>query len=147
MIRIEFTQEEIDVLDYERYHYPHPMIQKRTEALFLKSRGYKHKDICGICRICKTSLAAYLKDYRDGGIDALKQLRFKRQSGMLNFHAASLEEYFREHPPRTVAEALAVIEERSGIKRGPTQIGDFLKRIGMKVRKVGSVPGKARDED
>ncbi|MDM8569563.1 hypothetical protein QUF50_08665 [Thiotrichales bacterium HSG1] len=54
MIRIEFSQKEIDALDKERYHYPHPMVQKRMEALFLKSQGYKHKDICCICRICKT---------------------------------------------------------------------------------------------
>ena len=143
MIRIEFSQEEIDALDYERYHYPLPMIQKRAEALFLKSQGYKHQDIRCICRICKTSLATYLKDYRDGGIDALKRLEFKGQSSELNSHAASLEEHFREHPPQNIAEAQATIEELTGIKRSPTQIRAFLKRIGMKVRKVGFVPGKA----
>jgi hypothetical protein len=92
MIRIEFSPKEIDTLNKERYHYPHPMVQKRMEALFLKSQGYKHKDICRICCICKTSLAKYLKDYQSGGLKALKPLNFKGQSRELNSHATSLEE-------------------------------------------------------
>jgi len=72
------------------------MVQKRMEALFLKSQ--KHKDICRICCICKTSLAKYLKDYQSGGINAL--LNFKGQSSELSSHATSIEEYFREHPPQ-----------------------------------------------
>ena len=147
MIRIEFSQEEISALDYERYHYPHPMIQKRMEALFLKSQGYKHQDICRICRIGKTSLVTYLKAYREGGIDAQKRLDFKGRGSALNSHAASLEEHFRKHPPRSVAEAQAVIEDLTGIKRSPTQIRAFMKRLGMSVRKAGFVPGKACDED
>lgn len=58
-------------------------------------------------------------------------------------HAATLETYFKEHPPRTIAEARQVIQEQTGIERSPTQIQAFLKRIGMKCRKVGYVPGHA----
>ena len=147
MIRIEFSKEEVDALEKERYHHPLPMIQKRMEAIFLKSQKYKHKDICRICRISKTSLSKYLKTYQNGGIVALKQLNFKGQSSQLNAHKTSLEEHFKEHPPQTIAEAQATIEKLTGIKRSPTQIRAFLKRIGMKVRKVGFVPGKVSDED
>ena len=35
MIRIEFSEEEIKALDYERYHHPHPKVQKRMEVLYL----------------------------------------------------------------------------------------------------------------
>jgi hypothetical protein len=38
MIKIEFNQEEIELLSSERYHYPHPLVQRRIEALFLKSK-------------------------------------------------------------------------------------------------------------
>lgn len=58
-------------------------------------------------------------------------------------HATTLETYFKEHPPRTIAEARQVIQEQTGIERSPTQIRAFLKRIGMKCRKVGYVPGRA----
>ena len=58
-------------------------------------------------------------------------------------HAATLETYFKEHPPRTIAEARQAIQEQTGIERSPTQIQTFLKRIGMKCRKVSYVPGQA----
>jgi len=58
-----------------------------------------------------------------------------------------LAAYFKEHPPRTVAEAQSIIKEQTGIERSPTQIQAFLKRIGMKCRKVGYVPGRAANPD
>ncbi len=63
---------------------------------------------------------------------------------MLN-HRDTLEAYFREHPPHTTAQAQAIIEELTGIKRSPTQVRTFMKRIGMKCRKVGFVPGRSVD--
>ena len=51
MLKIDFTQEDIDKLHYERYYYPHPLVQKKMEVLYLKSHGKKHKDICIWCKI------------------------------------------------------------------------------------------------
>lgn len=62
-------------------------------------------------------------------------------------HAPTLETYFKEHPPRTVAEAQQAIQEQTGLQRCPTQIQAFLKRLGMKCRKVGYVPGRAANPD
>jgi transposase len=129
MIRIEFSAEDIENLDYERYHHPSPKVQRKMEALYLKSQGMSHQDIR---RICKTTLATYLKQYKEGGAEALRELHYKGRRSALNEHASSIEEYFREHLPRTTAEAQAAIEKLTGIKRSPTQIRAFMKRIGMK---------------
>ena len=51
MIEIEFSPEEIDALEYERYHYPHPQVQRKMEVLYLKSQGVAHQDIRRIGRI------------------------------------------------------------------------------------------------
>ena len=48
MLKIDFTPEEIFKLHYERYHHPHPLVQRKMEALYLKSQGMKHKDICSV---------------------------------------------------------------------------------------------------
>jgi len=45
MIQIEFTPEAIDALEYERYHYPDPKVQRKMEAIYLKSQGLAHHDI------------------------------------------------------------------------------------------------------
>jgi len=132
MIRIEFTEEAIDVLAYGRYHHPHPKVKRKMDALYLKSQGLAHCDICRLCRISKMTLTSYLKQYRDGGVERLEQLAYKGQPSALNEHRATLEEYFGKHPPRNTAEAQAVIEDITGIKRSPTQIRAFMKRMGMK---------------
>ncbi len=40
-----------------------------------------------------------------------------------------------------------MIEKLTGIKRSPTQVREFTKKIGMKTRKIGYVPGKATNPD
>jgi len=112
MIQIEFTQEELDALYLERYNHPDPKVQKRMEALYLKSLGLEHGEICLICRITEPTLVSYLRFYQEGGIEALKHFDYAGQPSELNQHGASLESYFREHPPRSVAEAQSVIKKK-----------------------------------
>jgi hypothetical protein len=73
VIQIEFTSEEVDALELERYHHPDPKVQKKMEALYLKSQQLAHQDICRLCRISEPTLVAYLKPYQEGGIDQLKK--------------------------------------------------------------------------
>lgn len=53
------------------------------------------------------------------------------------------QEYFEKHPPASIKEAMAKIEDLTSIKRSETQIRNFLKKIGLKYRKVGMLPSKA----
>ena len=46
MITIEFTEEDTQALHHERFHHPHPRVQKKMEALWLKSQELPHKEIC-----------------------------------------------------------------------------------------------------
>jgi transposase len=147
MIQIEFTPEDIDVLDYERYHHPDPKVQKRMEVLYLKGQKLEHQEICRLCRISKTTLTTYLKGYRDGGVEQLKVFNYTGPSSALDEHSTQLEVYFREHAPHTTAEALQIIKEYTGIERCPSQVQAFMKRLGMKCRKVGYVPGRAANPD
>lgn len=148
MLTLEFSQADIDALDYERYHHPHPQVQRKMEVLYLKSQGLAHQDIRRLSGITsKTTLVKYFRQYKDGGIEALKVLDYKGQPSALNKHIPSLKAYFEAHPPRNTAEAQAVIKRLSGIQRSPTQIKAFLKRIGMRTRKVGYLPGKAANPD
>ncbi|MHC4736419.1 MAG: IS630 family transposase [Planctomycetota bacterium] len=141
MITIEFTQANIEALEYERYHHPEPRVQKRMEVLYLKSQGLAHKEICRLCHISKTTLVTYLKKYRAGGIERLKVFNYQSPTSELDQHSAKVEAYFKEHPPRTTAEAQQSIKDLTGIERSPTQIRAFMKRLGMKYQKVGYVPG------
>lgn len=148
MINLKFSEADISALHYERYHHPHPQVQRKMEALYLKSQGLRHHQIRDLCQIkSRTTLATYFRQFEEGVVEALKDLHYKGQSSQLNQHMASLKAHFEAHPPRTAAAAQTEIERLTGIKRSPTQIKAFLKRMGMGFCKVGYVPGKAANEE
>ncbi len=89
----------------------------------------------------------WLKLYKDGGIELLGQLNYKGQASKLNAYTEQMIAYVTTHPPTGIPEAQHAVEEQTGLKRSPTHIRDFLRRIGMKCRKVGHVPGKTVDPE
>jgi len=147
MIKIEFTKEEVEKLLYERYNHPHLMVQRKAEALILKSHGLKHKDICRITDITGNTLRSYLCEYQKGGIEEIKKVNlYKPRSEMMN-HAETIENYFKKNPPAGIKEAMAKIKELTGINRTENRVREFLRRIGMKRRKIGMIPAKADTEE
>lgn len=147
MIKLTFTTEDIKKLEKERYNHPHPKVQKRIEALYLKSQKLAHNQICYLCKITEKTLTNWLKIYRDNGIEGLKKLAYKGSPSRLNVYSDMLKKYFEKNAPRNSAEAQLVIEKLTGIKLSLTAIRNFLKRIGLKFRKIGHVPGKALQPD
>jgi len=46
MLHIEFTPEQVETLHHERFHHPHPRVQLKMKAVYLKSQGLPHHEIC-----------------------------------------------------------------------------------------------------
>ncbi|NQE06499.1 hypothetical protein C5S32_11575 [ANME-1 cluster archaeon GoMg1] len=147
MIRIEFTEEGKQALDYERYNYPDPRVQRKMEALWLKSQELSHEDICRLTGISPNTLRSYLRAYQRRGIKALKRLKFYQPPSEMSQHRTTIKEYFREHTPASVKEAMAKIEELTGIKHSENRVRAFPKSIGMAPHKVGMIPAKADPEE
>jgi hypothetical protein len=95
MLQLTFSEEEITELDYQRYHYPHPRVQRKMEALLLKAKGLPHYQIANCVGVCENTLRDYLRQYRDEGIEGLKRLEFYQPSSELEKHRESLEAYFK----------------------------------------------------
>lgn len=146
MINPKFSEEEKEKIYYERFHYPHPRVQQKMEVIWLKSQGETHQKIAQLSGIHVNTVTKYLKEYEKGGIEKLKQVNFNKPESELIHYQETIEEEFRRNPPRSIKQASYKIEEMTGIKRSPTQIGIFLKKIGMKCRKVGVIPSKADPE-
>ena len=117
------------------------------EVLWLKSQKISHPKICPLAGISPNTLLTYLRDYQEGGIEKLKEINFYRPKSELESQRETLKKYFEKNPPATINKAVYRIEELTGIKRSPTQVRKFLKSLGMKCLKIGSLPSKAdRDE-
>jgi transposase len=143
MLTIDFTPQDIDALHFERFHHPHPRVQLKMEAVYLKSQGLAHRDICRLARISENTLRSYLRQYQEGGVERLKQTDRDGPTSELSGHRRTIEEHFRRDPPRSTAQAAADIERITGVRRGLTQVRKFLKGMGLKFRKLGMIPAKA----
>ena len=126
-IRLTFAEEDRQALSKERYEHPHALVQQRMEVLWLISQGLKYKEAARLAGVSKATMERYVALYRQGGLAALRETKWRKPTSALQPHRQSLEESFRQHPPHTVAEACARIKEETGLERRPTQVRAFLK--------------------
>lgn len=147
MIKILFTDNDKLALEYERYNYPHPRVQRKMDAVYLKSMNVASGEICRLCNISRPTLAKYLHAYKAEGIDGLKRWKYAGRENQLLPHSDSLEAHFKLHPPTTSNHAAEEIERITGIRRSPTQVREFMRSIGMRFRKMGFVPNGVENED
>jgi len=131
--QIQFTPEVIAALNYERYHHPVPLVQRRMWALWLKSNNLSHDWIAKLVGVTENTIREYFQLFLEGGVEKLKQVDFYRPESALVEHTTSLEGYFRDHPPATIKEAQSEIETLTGIKRSETQVAEFLKKNSISV--------------
>lgn len=143
MIQIAFSQVEQDELFEEFRENKNGNLRVRFLALYLKSLGLPHETIGDICRISRPTLSSYLKLWEEGGKAKLSDVKFFRPTSKLMEFSGELKKHFETNPPQTSNEAKEKITEITGIERSPTQIRIFMTAIGMKIRKVGFIPGKA----
>jgi transposase len=128
-------------LAHDRYHHPDPRVQRKMEVLWLKSLGLGHDDIATDADVSRRTVPRYLDESLEGGLPRLRRCPGHHPPSALVEHEASLEEYFQAHPPRSVKQARAVIEQRTGVRRGLSQVRHFLKdRFGLRRRQVGAIP-------
>jgi transposase len=118
----------LEELNYERYRHPLPLVQRRMEALWLKSHGLPHGQIAQLVNITENTLRDYFQLYQEGGVERLKEVAIQGPESALQEHSPSLEAYFRAHPPATIKEAQNQIEALTGIKRSETQVRAYLKK-------------------
>lgn len=128
MRRIQFPEDDVTHLNKERLQHNHPIVRRRMMALYLKAKGYRHKDICkelGISHVC---LYEYLDLYIKEGLDGLRRLEYRGKRNLLDENRDLIIAYLEAHPPATLKEAQARIEEVTGIRRSLPQIRAFLKK-------------------
>jgi transposase len=142
MIRLSFSEEDVKELDFQRYHHPHPRVQKKMEVLLLKAKGLSTAQIAHCVGSCQNTVRRSLREYERGGIEELKQVRFRQPESELQAHQSTLEEHFREHPPTSIGQAANTIEQLTGIRRSEVQVGIFLKKMGLKRLKTYAIPAK-----
>lgn len=143
MIKIEFTEEQITELHYFRFNHPHPRVQLKMEVLYLKSQGLSHNEIANLAKVTTETVRNYIKEFREGGIESLKTVKFRRQESEMAKHRQSIREYLQANPMASLPQMAEAIYQLTGIRRSSVQVSKFLQKEGLRRMKVGMIPAKA----
>ena len=128
MTGLTFSEADQQGLHQERFEHPHPRVQQRMEVLWLISQGLVYPEAARLAGVSEATVDRYVARFRQGGLEALRELKWGQGTSELLEHRESLEESFRQNPPHTVAEACQRIKDETGIERRPTQVRAFLKK-------------------
>jgi len=113
------------------------------EIMWLKSCDLDTDEIARLAAACANTVRQCFHEYAAGGLEQLQTMNYYQPQSALAAHTSTLQEHFEKHPPATVKAAMHDIETLTGIKRSETQVRTFMKKIGLKCRKVGMLPAKA----
>src|SRR5436309_12714930 len=105
MREFSFSAEDLKALAHERYHHPHPLVQRKMEVLWLKAHGLPHQQIAELAGVSLRTVQRYLDDYLEGGLEQVRRCRWRGPKSELLRYEQSIEEYFWDHPPRSTKEA------------------------------------------
>ncbi len=147
MIDLKLTEEPLDELHKEASGNPCPRARKKCWVVYLKGKGYAHREIADVVRVDEDTVTEYVRKYRDGGLPGLLAEHYRKGEGQLDAHAERLKKVFENSPPHTVNQALEMIERETGVRLKHSACRAFLRKLGMKCRRCGLVPGKASDDE
>jgi hypothetical protein len=113
MREFTFSDEDLKAIDHDRYHHPHPHVQRKMEVLWLKSYGLPHQRIADLAGVSLATARRHLDDCLEGGLTLLRRCKWRGPKTVLLQHERSVEEYFWDHPPRSTKHAAKVIFEQA----------------------------------
>jgi len=144
MLQINLSKAEIQQLNYERFYYPCPIVQKRFHAVYMKATVKASNTTIGLLTgLNRQSVSHWIQVYQTEGIDALYQFDYGTNKSELENYSASILKSFTDHPPMSACEAKSRIEKLTGISRSPSQVRTFMKKHGLHYIKTGHIPAKA----
>ena len=147
MIDLDLTEKQLDELHKEASENPSARARKKCWVVYLHGKGFAHREIADVVRVDGDTVTNYVQKYRDGGLPMLLADDYRKGGGQLDAHADRLKKVFEDSPPHTVNQAIEVIERETGVRLKHSACRDFLRKLGMKCRRCGLVPGKAPDDE
>ena len=140
MRHFQFTDEELETIERERFLHPDPRVQRRMEILWLKAHGEPHRRIAELAGRTRRTVQRVLNLYWTGGIEAVRTMNDYHPHSALDEHRETIQDSFQKNPPHTIAEACDRIEQLTGVRRKETRVREFLRDLGFRWRKVSAVP-------
>jgi transposase len=139
-LRIELTAEQQQVVNAERDSHPQGHVRRKMLVLWLLHCGLTRDKTAAVVGLGRATVQRYVAAFRDGGLDGLRHWGVTGQVSDLAAHRDLIRAEFTRQPARSIAEACERIEQRTGIRRQPSQVRKFLKGLGLSYQRVRAIP-------
>ena len=141
------TEKQLDELFPEMTLNKNSRARKKCLVVYLRKKGYQREEVAELLRIDEDTVTNYTKKYDESGLQGLLEENYHQPKSQLEPYTEQLKELFKKQVPHTVNQAIEMIDKETGICLKPSACREFLRKIGMKCRRCGVVPGKAMDDD
>lgn len=115
-------------------------------SVMLLKEGIKPDVISRFAGVSARQVRNYGIKYEKQGVSALTNSTRYKPASELEAYKDLIRESLLANPVATAAEASERIEKLTGIKRCPTQVRQFMRKLGLKPIKVAAIPAKANPE-
>ncbi len=143
MRKFDVSETDLTKLKELQTSHPHHVVRRRALIVLLKHHKIPHGQIAAIVGVCENTVHRCLSDYSKNGIECVTALHFYQPQSKLKSFDAIIKEHFKLKPPSTIAQACTEIKRLTHVSIKNTQMRKYLKCLGLKLRKVGSIPAKA----
>ena len=141
VFRFALTEDERRVVNAERDSHPEAHVRRKMLVVWLLHCGLTRTKAAEIAGLSRATVQRYVAAYRASGLDGLRRWGVRGPVSDLVAHTAAIREALTNRPVRTAAEAAEQVERLTGLKRGPTQIRQFLKtELGFRWRRTRVLP-------
>jgi len=147
MLSLNLSETEVDIVNIERKTHISKLIRDRLNVLYLSHKGFSRENCALIVDCHPNSITNYIKMYREGGLDLVRQLNYTKVKHELQNDFEKVEEIISEANCSTIGDAQALLSKNFDYKRSKESVRRLLHRLGFKRRKVGTFPGKIKDVD
>lgn len=142
MIEINLSANERPLLRDLHQNHIHPVIRQRAHVILLRAGKIQNEHISAITGLCVTTIINYTHQYLEKGSSWVTTLNFRKPASQLQSFDAEILAYFEKNPVSTITEACQKVSKLTGVTVKNTQMRAYLKKLGIKWRKVGGIPAK-----
>ena len=108
-------------------------VAKQIVYVILLVFNVERKTIRDVLGASDVTLCKYSAAIKGENLESIFEQEYNRPQSGLEAYRGQIEQMFESNPPATRREAALAIEKLTGMKRGLTQIGKFLKKGGSKA--------------
>lgn len=144
----EINQQDLDDFDEALLDEELPnKFRRKFLALKMRNAGAPLEMISATLKVTVRSVSNYIAEYREGGLQASMEDRAYCPMSAVEPYIEEIEDSFRMTPVGCSRQARRRISEIADMQFSLSQTRRIMKRLGMRYRMAGQVPGKANPDE